>query len=286
MLRNRCLRRHPFGGCLSAGFDAPTGQARQSTAKDRAPHRRCLSPPASTHRPRRRSAGDKAAGERPQDYQNCRKHLIDLSWKPIASPSLRDHSAGSGLDAAHRGRVTDRRDSGAGAFFQMCRTPAAVSAAADLSPPRPQSASLNFGRLAWPCRLPTASGARVPARTVQRGGLAVRRWDERARPRCPTRAYQDRAATAYANGDRLWGGRDPSGVAYVKARDLQAERPIAPLPSRWLRILAERGNVQFAFCWSRVRRRFYELAAASLARSSTSRDRGSYGTRTFVHSNT
>ena len=30
-------------------------------------------------------------------------------------------------------------------------------------------------------------------------------------------------------------------------------------------MLAERGDVQLAFCWSHVRRRFYELAAAGLA---------------------
>jgi transposase len=31
------------------------------------------------------------------------------------------------------------------------------------------------------------------------------------------------------------------------------------------RVLAERGGVELAFCWSHVRRRFYELAAAGPA---------------------
>ena len=80
---------------------------------------------------------------------------------------------------------------------------------------------------------------------------------------------------AYARDDRPWGGTDPPGVAYVYAPDRKAERPIAHLAGfkgilqvdgyGGYRVLAERGDVQLAFCWSHVRRRFYDLAAAGPA---------------------
>ena len=77
---------------------------------------------------------------------------------------------------------------------------------------------------------------------------------------------------AYARDDRPWGGTDPPGVAYVYAPDRKAERPSAHLGGfkgilqvdgyAGYRRLAERGDVELAFCWSHVRRRFYELAVA------------------------
>src|SRR5207244_10477446 len=77
---------------------------------------------------------------------------------------------------------------------------------------------------------------------------------------------------AYARDDRPWGGTDPPGVVYVYAPDRKAERPISHLAGfkgvlqvdgyGGYRVLAERGNVQRAFFWSHVRRRFYDLAAA------------------------
>lgn len=80
---------------------------------------------------------------------------------------------------------------------------------------------------------------------------------------------------AYARDDRPWGGGDPPGVAYVYAPDRKAERPIAHLSGfsgilqvdgyGGYRALANHGNVALAFCWSHVRRRFYELAAAGPA---------------------
>jgi len=80
---------------------------------------------------------------------------------------------------------------------------------------------------------------------------------------------------AYARDDRSWGGADPPGVAYVYAPDRKAERPIAHLAGfkgilqvdgyGGYRALAERGDVQLAFCWAHVRRRFYELAVAGPA---------------------
>jgi transposase len=80
---------------------------------------------------------------------------------------------------------------------------------------------------------------------------------------------------AYARDDRPWGGGDPPGVAYVYAPDRKAERPIAHLSGfsgilqvdgyGGYRALASRHGVTLAFCWSHVRRRFYELAAAGPA---------------------
>src|SRR3954470_15481135 len=80
---------------------------------------------------------------------------------------------------------------------------------------------------------------------------------------------------AYAREDRPWGGTDPPGVAYVYAPDRKAERPIAHLAGfrgvlqvdgyGAYKVLADRGEVRLAFCWSHVRRRFYELAQAGPA---------------------
>jgi transposase len=80
---------------------------------------------------------------------------------------------------------------------------------------------------------------------------------------------------AYARDDRPWGGTDPPGVAYVYAPDRRAERPIVHLAGfrgvlqvdgyGAYKVLADRGEVRLAFCWSHVRRRFYELAQASPA---------------------
>lgn len=71
-----------------------------------------------------------------------------------------------------------------------------------------------------------------------------------------------------------WGSSDPPGVAYVYAPDRKAERPIMHLAGfkgilqvdgyAGYRALAERGDVQLAFCWAHVRR-FYELAVAGPA---------------------
>jgi len=75
---------------------------------------------------------------------------------------------------------------------------------------------------------------------------------------------------AYVRDDRPWGGGDPPGVAYVYAPDRKAERPIAHLAGfrgtlqvdgyAGYKVLAGKGDVRLAFCWSHVRRKFYELA--------------------------
>jgi len=80
---------------------------------------------------------------------------------------------------------------------------------------------------------------------------------------------------AYARDDRPWGGPDPPGVAYVYAPDRKAKQPITHLTGfsgilqvdgyGGYRTLAERNDVQLAFCWSHVRRPFYELTASGPA---------------------
>src|SRR5439155_12380584 len=131
---------------------------------------------------------------------------------------------------------------------------------------------------------PTPPSARKPPRTWRtREDPLVLVWDDvivpilRAAPvldpgRGRTKTGQ---LWAYARDDRPWGGSDPPGVAYVYAPDRKAERPITHLAGfkgilqvdgyGGYRVLAERGDVQLAFCWSHVRRRFYELAAAGPA---------------------
>lgn len=80
---------------------------------------------------------------------------------------------------------------------------------------------------------------------------------------------------AYARDDRPWGGSDPPAVAYVYAPNRKASQPIAHLAGfkgvlqvdgyAGYRALAQKGDVSLAFCWSHVRRRFYELAVGGPA---------------------
>jgi transposase len=75
---------------------------------------------------------------------------------------------------------------------------------------------------------------------------------------------------AYVRDDRPWVGSDPPGVAYVYAPDRKAAQPIAHLAGfrgilqvdgyAGYKVLADRSEVRLAFCWSHVRRHFYELA--------------------------
>ena len=79
----------------------------------------------------------------------------------------------------------------------------------------------------------------------------------------------------YARDDRPWVGRDPPGVVYVYAPDRTGERPLEHLNGftgvlqvdgyGGYRKLARKNTVSLAFCWSHVRRGFYELAASGTA---------------------
>jgi transposase len=80
---------------------------------------------------------------------------------------------------------------------------------------------------------------------------------------------------AYARDDRPWGGSDPPGVAYLYAPDRKAEQPMRHLVGfvgvlqvdgyAGYKVLAERNAVSLAFCWSHVRRRFYDPAQSGPA---------------------
>ena len=77
---------------------------------------------------------------------------------------------------------------------------------------------------------------------------------------------------AYARDDRPWGGVDPPAVAYVYAPDRKAERPSEHLAGftgvlqvdgyAGYNALGRSNQVQLAYCWSHVRRGFYEIAAS------------------------
>ena len=75
---------------------------------------------------------------------------------------------------------------------------------------------------------------------------------------------------AYARDDRPWGGSDPPMVAYVYAADRKGERAEAHLGDfagvlqvdgygGYAALARRRQQIQLAFCWAHVRRKFYEL---------------------------
>ena len=80
---------------------------------------------------------------------------------------------------------------------------------------------------------------------------------------------------AYARDERPWGGADPPGVTYLYAPDRKAEQPIRHLQGftgvlqvdgyAGYKTLAGKNAVSLAFCWSHVRRKFYDLAQAGPA---------------------
>lgn len=80
---------------------------------------------------------------------------------------------------------------------------------------------------------------------------------------------------AYARDERPWAGHAPPGVAYVYAPDRKHARPAEHLAgfAGTLQVdgygaykdLAEAGAVTLAFCWSHVRRQFYDIQAKSPA---------------------
>ena len=79
---------------------------------------------------------------------------------------------------------------------------------------------------------------------------------------------------AYARDDRPWAGGDPPMVAYIYAADRKGERAEAHLGNfagilqvdgygGYAALARRRQQVQLAFCWAHVRRKFYELADTS-----------------------
>jgi len=79
---------------------------------------------------------------------------------------------------------------------------------------------------------------------------------------------------AYARDDRPWGGSDPPMIAYVYAADRKSERAEAHLGDfagilqvdgygGYTALAKRRQQIRLAFCWSHVRRKFYDLADKS-----------------------
>jgi Transposase IS66 family len=95
----------------------------------------------------------------------------------------------------------------------------------------------------------------------------------------PAQGDAARARSAWGEDSCLGPGHktsdDPPGVAYLYAPDRKASQPIRRLQGfvgvlqvdgyAGYKALAERNAVRLAFCWSLVRRRFYELAEAGPA---------------------
>lgn len=76
---------------------------------------------------------------------------------------------------------------------------------------------------------------------------------------------------AYARDDRPWGGGGPPMVAYIYAADRKGERAEAHLGDfagilqvdgygGYAALAKRRQQIQLAFCWAHVRRKFFELA--------------------------
>lgn len=79
---------------------------------------------------------------------------------------------------------------------------------------------------------------------------------------------------AYARDDRPWGGIDPPMIAYVYAADRKSERAEAHLGAfagilqvdgygGYAALAKRQQQITLAFCWSHVRRKFFDLADKS-----------------------
>ncbi len=183
---------------------------------------------------------------------------------------------GPGAGAADRGRPADRGDRRPGAGLQICRSPAALSAGADLRPAGHQSRPLDARRLGRPRRLAPASGARAAAGEARR--LRQNCSPTRRRRRCSIRAAaRPRPASSGPMPATTGHGRDPTRRASPMSMR-RTERPSvrSPISTGFTgilqvdgyggyRVLADKSGVALAFCWAHVRRRFYELAAAGPA---------------------
>jgi hypothetical protein len=83
---------------------------------------------------------------------------------------------------------------------------------------------------------------------------------------------------AVARDDRPWGGTDPPGVVYIYAAGRSGDHAVAMMKGfagilqvdgyagyRSLADPGRGGQVTLAFCWARLRRRFYEMAKGGSA---------------------
>lgn len=99
---------------------------------------------------------------------------------------------------------------------------------------------------------------------------------------------------AYARDDRPWGGNDPPMIAYVYAADRKSERAEAHLGDfagilqvdgygGYTALAKRQQQITLAFCWSHVRRKFFDLADKSpVATEVLQRIAGLYATESQV----
>ncbi len=180
---------------------------------------------------------------------------------------------GPGTGSGDRRRTSNRGDRRPCAGRQVCRSPAALSAAQIYARQGHPSGSLDARRLGRP-RPPAAQAD--PDRLFEALKTSEKLFaDETTAPVLdPGRGDEDGAAVGLCSGRPTVGRRGSTRRVYVYAPDRKAERPMAPLrlprhpAGRRLcgyRPLAEKGAVRLALCWAHVRRKFYELVAADNA---------------------
>ena len=194
----------------------------------------------------------------------------------VRLPGVRERRGpGARAGAADRGRAADGDAGRPCAGQQIRRPPAALSAEPDLRPPGDRARSLDPGGLGRARRRRAPPPARASASSTSKRSPKLFMDETRAPVLDPGRR---RTKTGYlwaiARDDRPWAGPDPPAVVYLYAPGRGAEHAIRPLAgfSGVLQVdayaaynaLADParagGPVTLAYCWSHVRRRFYEIA--------------------------
>ena len=223
---------------------------------------------------RRRPASDRRGCQREARHRSRAVPGAGRAAAQIRLPRLRGRGRpGAGAGATDRGRPPDRGD-----WSPTCWSPSTPTTCRSIVRRRSTSAraSISIAR-----RSPTGSAVRPSF--CGRFTSAFSRIFESS-----TKLFADETTApvldpgrgrtktgqlwAYASDDRPWGGSDPPAVAYVYAPDRKASQPIAHLAGfkgvlqvdgyAGYRALAERATLALAFCWSHVRRRFYDRAVA------------------------
>jgi Transposase IS66 family/IS66 Orf2 like protein len=181
----------------------------------------------------------------------------------------------AGAAATDRGRHADRDDGGSRHRLQIRRPPAVVSPSPDLRAARHSSRPLDARRLGRARRVPLAPHPRAHSRSPQVLNEAFRRRDDGAGARPWAWADENRSTLGLRARRQALGRIGPASgrlclcaeqevrTAHCASRRLQGVLQVDGYAG--YRVLAEKGDVRLAFCWTHVRRRFYELAVAGPA---------------------
>src|SRR5262245_1065786 len=187
----------------------------------------------------------------------------------ICLPGVRRRSgAGAGAGAADRERHSHRDTGRACAGRQICRSHAALSSGANLCAPRHHARSLYPGGLGRPRRFRAAAGACAAPGATEAIDQAVRRRDHGTGARSWAWARQEGPVVGLC-GRRAALGRPRSARRCLRlcarpqacaAEHLAGFRGILQVDGYGAYAhLAQHGDVALAFCWSHVRRQFYEI---------------------------